>query len=620
MQYRAALLAGLASLAFAGAARADTYTVTGTTDDSGATCAASCSLRAAVLAANGHPGGDTVLLPAGNYPLPGGALPVTESLTIQGDGPAATQIDAQTGDRVIDASAGALTIQGVHLARGMTDQNGGAIRDTSGGPLTLENTLFTDNLASGTGRAGGAVYYTGSALTVSGSRFTGNRANATAPNNTSEGGAIATITSHAQDLTISGTTFDTNTATGSFADGGALYAESRGGTRTFSGDSFTDNRAGSPPPPGQGGGSFAGAFDLEGTTSQQTIEDTTVAGNAAYTSGGGAFTAGDLTIKGSTFSSNTVNAIGGGLFAQGDTVSIEHSTFDGNRTTQSGARGAGFMLGVANASVTDSVVTDNTGLDVRGAGGAIESSTAIVRGTVFARNRSEGTGTGGGLYFNSSAGTLTLSESLFAGNLAGNGSGSGSGGGLYASPGGGQVSAVNTTWSGNSAGVASSATASNGGALYLGSAGTVDLRNVTVAGNSAAGNGSNSTAGGIWAADTSQVTVENSIVSGNSAGVAPNCADQVNSAGHNIEHGATSCGFFTQTDQNADPLLAALADNGGPTLTMALDPASPAIDAANGADCPQTDQRGIARPQGAGCDIGAFERVPPAQNPGSTTT
>ncbi|MEA2429336.1 MAG: hypothetical protein QOF37_2964, partial [Thermoleophilaceae bacterium] len=42
--------------------------------------------------------------------------------------------------------------------------------------------------------------------------------------------------------------------------------------------------------------------------------------------------------------------------------------------------------------------------------------------------------------------------------------------------------------------------------------------------------------------------------------------------------------------------------------------------AANGADCPQTDQRGIARPQGAGCDIGAFERVPPAQNPGSTTT
>jgi hypothetical protein len=56
-------------------------------------------------------------------------------------------------------------------------------------------------------------------------------------------------------------------------------------------------------------------------------------------------------------------------------------------------------------------------------------------------------------------------------------------------------------------------------------------------------------------------------------------------------------------------ILAPRADNGGPTLTHALVPCSPAIDAAPvDADCPATDQRGNARPQGAMCDIGAFEK------------
>ena len=57
-----------------------------------------------------------------------------------------------------------------------------------------------------------------------------------------------------------------------------------------------------------------------------------------------------------------------------------------------------------------------------------------------------------------------------------------------------------------------------------------------------------------------------------------------------------------------DALIGPLADNGGPTWTHALQPASPAIDAADDAACPATDQRGVARPQGADCDVGAFER------------
>ncbi|NNC99145.1 MAG: hypothetical protein HKN85_03085 [Gammaproteobacteria bacterium] len=63
------------------------------------------------------------------------------------------------------------------------------------------------------------------------------------------------------------------------------------------------------------------------------------------------------------------------------------------------------------------------------------------------------------------------------------------------------------------------------------------------------------------------------------------------------------------TDQDVGPGGAGvdvLADNGGPTLTHALLVGSPAIDAAVGT-CPATDQRGVARPQGAGCDVGAYE-------------
>ncbi len=64
---------------------------------------------------------------------------------------------------------------------------------------------------------------------------------------------------------------------------------------------------------------------------------------------------------------------------------------------------------------------------------------------------------------------------------------------------------------------------------------------------------------------------------------------------------------------SGDPKLAALADNGGPTQTMRLQPASAAIDQVppSGADCPMTDQRGVARPGGTACDIGAYEVAPP---------
>ena len=65
-----------------------------------------------------------------------------------------------------------------------------------------------------------------------------------------------------------------------------------------------------------------------------------------------------------------------------------------------------------------------------------------------------------------------------------------------------------------------------------------------------------------------------------------------------------SCGG---TIPNANPRLGPLQNNGGPTPTHALLPGSLAIEAGTNAGCPATDQRGVSRPQGVACDIGAFE-------------
>src|SRR5262249_10102592 len=113
------------------------------------------------------------------------------------------------------------------------------------------------------------------------------------------------------------------------------------------------------------------------------------------------------------------------------------------------------------------------------------------------------------------------------------------------------------------------------------------------------------------------LTAKNSLIAGQSGG--PNCYGFAagSDGGYNLDDG-TSCGFSSANHSlsSTNPLLdpAGLDDNGGPTKTIALQPGSPAIDAippaANGCGTAiATDQRGVTRPQGPGCDIGAFELV-----------
>ena len=111
------------------------------------------------------------------------------------------------------------------------------------------------------------------------------------------------------------------------------------------------------------------------------------------------------------------------------------------------------------------------------------------------------------------------------------------------------------------------------------------------------------------------------------AGASPavsNCAggggDSVISLGHNLDEGS-DCNFTAATDlRDTDPLLGPLQDNGGQLDTRALLLGSPAIDTGDAAACPATDARGIARPSGAGFDIGAFEFFVPPPPPPDTPT
>lgn len=163
----------------------------------------------------------------------------------------------------------------------------------------------------------------------------------------------------------------------------------------------------------------------------------------------------------------------------------------------------------------------------------------------------------------------------------------------------GDLSLINSTVSGNRA------TSNVGGIRHNDKA--LSLINTTIAYNER---------GGVWVGEptppyTPTAAVKNSIIAFNAGGPWTNCIGTglVTSGGHNLSNDSTCASWFTASgDLNAvDPQLSPLRDNGGPTPTHGLPPGSPAVNAGTNVGCPATDQRGVTRPQGVRCDIGAFE-------------
>ncbi len=280
-----------------------------------------------------------------------------------------------------------------------------------------------------------------------------------------------------------------------------------------------------------------------------------------------------------------------------------------------GNRAATSQAGSADVTVTDSTFSGNAGGITTALGGDV-----TVTGSTFSDN----TGSGGidvGKY-----GTLTMADSTVSGNSAQVGGGISGG---YPST----VTITDSTVSGNTA-------TQDGGGIWNYLNGDLSVTDSTVSGNSAGGDG-----GGIWNGFHGAVTVVNSTVSGNTAmqnggGIysvstltallATIVADST--SGHDCSGAVIgrwnldddgSCGFTATNhgQSGVNPELGPLQNNGGPTETQAPAIGSPALNRIplgtkeNGTIlCPGTDQRGVARPQGTKCDIGAVEPVlrPPA--------
>ncbi len=189
-------------------------------------------------------------------------------------------------------------------------------------------------------------------------------------------------------------------------------------------------------------------------------------------------------------------------------------------------------------------------------------------------------------------GSLTMTHSTVSGNTT-----TADGGGIATA--GGTVDLTNITLTVN--------TADQGGGLDC--AGACTLTNVTVTSNIAPTNGD-----GVRQTGSGTITFANTIVASNLSGGATECAGaaaNLISSGYNLSSD-TSCDFTSTGDQeNTDPSLGILQDNGGPTFTHAIADGSRALDTGDSSVCVgpdnDTDQRGSARPLGVSCDVGSYE-------------
>ena len=578
MLFFALLFAG-APMAPAGAVP-NTYDVTRTNDPNPGPCKPmDCSLREAVIASNSHPGPDVIRLDAGEtYELTrtgrGEDNSKTGDLDIKGpvkirSGESRATVDGNDIDGIFeilnptaDSKFIGLTIRD---GRSLDSGSGGAVSTYAN--LTITNSVVKSNRApDGTGGVVGdekLVIRHSSILRNSGTwggvassdesphdTYDLIMTNSVVANNKGSNGPAGIITGYGR-LLIEDSVIRENKG----YDGGvALYD-----TGTFRNVTITDNEA----------TSGTGGLGVYGSSPEVTILNSRITRNTSEEAHGGINHQGTgerSLIRGSIISRNR-GASGGGLYLWPQSeLRIMKSTFSRNRTE---LYGGGIFSQESDLSVKKSTLTGNKSINV---------------------------GRGGGMGI--LGGEVTISRSAFTGNSSVQG-----GGGLYIDQGEGappNVSIDNSTFANNSAAVW------GGGISSAGNAATT-LQGVTVARNEVTGGGGEG--GGLWVSNGT-FTVDNSLIALNRvalSGAGSDCYGTFVSDDNNLLSTIEDCSGFTQPGDVVDPhpRIRELADNGGPTKTVALRSGSPAIGEA-GADAPNRDQRG--RKRGAQKDIGAFER------------
>lgn len=521
-----------------------------------------CTLRAAIQESNALTGTDTIVLPAGLYPLtlPGlnedagavGDLDLSSSLVISSTGALPPVINANHLDRIFHITgAYSVTVRGLTLQNGDTQgvSPGGGIRN-DGGTLTLQGVNLVGNNAL---LGGGGIFNNGGTLSLTAGALYSNTTG-------SSGGGIYNSSGGVIQLTA--TSLFSNTASNV---GGGLY--NYGGSATLMTSTLSANVA------PLGGGIYNSGGLL-------TTYDTTISDHLNALAGGGIFnfSDGSVRVNGGTISRN-IAALGGGLYSSGAlTVTagrVEHNT---------GLGGGGLYNDRGQLAVIQTMVMSNTATSI-GGGGILnfDIGQLTLTASTLAFNTAT-TNVGGGL-FNSTVSSATLANVTFSANTS-----AASGGGLYNA---GYLDLNNGTFTANIADYDAGGLLGDGGGLANG--GVLNLYNTLLAGNADLGLGAPS----------------------------PDCSGLINSLGYNLVQAVAGCSLVNDLTGNKlglNPNLEPLADNGGPTLTHAVRGGSPAIDSGNpatpgsgGNACAAADQRGQSRPLdgdgngSARCDMGAYE-------------
>lgn len=486
---------------------------------------------------------------------------------------------------------GNLTITNSTISGNTSLSDGGGIH--SFGTLMLTDSTVSGNIISQNG-AGGGIYSYDGALTLTHCKILDNTAKSIYSN--SGGGGIYNMSGT---LAIIQSTISGNTATSGFTGGGGGIYNS-GTVATIDHTLISANTADGPY--GYGGGiSNYGALKLTNSTISNNIA----------TVGGGGINGGNLTLINSAVSENTTNGDGGGII--GRDLTLTDCTVSNNRASRDGGGIHNDFPGTM--ILTRSTVSDN--IAESGGGGIYQSSGTIklTDNSMVSGNRANADG--GGIYsYGNYSSTLMLTDSRVSNNTA-----DGSGGGIK-----NQFSALElaySTVSGNSA-------HGSGGAIE--NHGVLAMTNSTASENTAGGIGGGIYNSGTWIFTNSTIAANaNSVILNNddiynaanrkwtftTNTIIQSCAvDEKNTQpltdnGGNLD-GGTGCGFTDPSSKsNATLDLGALADNGGPTLTMMPGANSDAIGRGAHSACVSSpvysrDQRGYVR-SAIACTSGAVD-------------